>query len=70
MTKPLLLRGGRVIDPSQSMDGAADVLIVNGKIEAIGERVAESASSRDGLETMIANQYRRAQSARELPLYH
>ena len=52
MTKPLLLRGGRVIDPSQSMDGAADVLIVDGKIEAIGERVAESASSRDGLETI------------------
>ena len=52
MTKPLLLRGGRVIDPSQSMDGAADVLIVNGKIEAIRERVAESASSRDGLETI------------------
>src|SRR6478735_1020147 len=52
MTKPLLLRGGRVIDPSQSMDGAADVLIVDGKIEAIGERVAESAASRDGLETI------------------
>jgi dihydroorotase len=52
MTKPLLLRGGRVIDPSQSMDGAADVLIVDGRIEAIGERVADSASSRDGLETI------------------
>lgn len=52
MTKPLMLRGGHVIDPSQSMDGAADVLIVDGKIEAIGARVAESASSRDGLETI------------------
>lgn len=52
MTKPILLRGGRVIDPSQRMDSVADVLIVDGKIEAVGERVANDASGRDGLETI------------------
>jgi dihydroorotase len=52
MTKPILLRGGRVVDPSQRMDSVADVLIVDGKIEAVGERVANDASGRDGLETI------------------
>lgn len=33
----LLLRGGRVIDPSSRLDEVADVLIVDGKIAAIGE---------------------------------
>ncbi|HVX40889.1 MAG TPA: dihydroorotase [Gemmatimonadaceae bacterium] len=48
----VLLRGGRVIDPSQSMDATADVLIVNGAIEAVGPRVANDAKGRDGLETI------------------
>jgi len=33
----LLLKGGRVIDPSQGIDKIADVLIRDGKIEGIGE---------------------------------
>jgi dihydroorotase len=40
----LLLRGGRVLDPSQRLDEIADVLIVDGKIEAIGPRVANDVS--------------------------
>ncbi|HEY7396087.1 MAG TPA: dihydroorotase [Gemmatimonadaceae bacterium] len=52
MTKPILLAGGRVIDPSQSLDGVADVLILDGKIELIGERVANETTNRDGLETI------------------
>lgn len=52
MSRPLLLRGGRVIDPSQSLDQVADVLILDGKIEAVGARVANESSSRDGLETI------------------
>src|SRR5262245_52824506 len=36
----ILLRGGRVIDPSQSIDQTADVLIAGGAIEAVGARVA------------------------------
>ena len=52
MTSAVLLRGGRVIDPSQSLNGVADVLIVDGKIEALGERVANDAAGRHGLETI------------------
>jgi dihydroorotase len=52
MTKSLLLRGGRVIDPSQRLDETADVLIVDGKIEAIGGRLANDTKNRDGLETI------------------
>lgn len=34
--RPLLLRGGRVIDPSRGLDQVADVLIQDGKIAAVG----------------------------------
>ena len=43
MSKLILLRGGRVVDPSQGLDGTADVLIADGKIAAVGPRVAEGA---------------------------
>ena len=33
---PLLLRGGRVIDPSRGFDQTADVLIQDGKVAAVG----------------------------------
>ena len=52
MTKPILLAGGRVLDPSQNIDRVADVLIVDGKVELIGERVANDTKNRDGLETI------------------
>ena len=35
----LLLRGGRVIDPASQLDGAADVLVHDGRIAEIGARV-------------------------------
>jgi dihydroorotase len=34
--KPLLLRGGRVIDPSRNLDDVTDVLIVDGRIAGVG----------------------------------
>jgi len=34
--RPILLEGGRVIDPSRGFDQIADVLIVDGKISAVG----------------------------------
>ena len=34
--QPLLLKGGRVIDPSRSFDQTADVLVQDGKIAAVG----------------------------------
>jgi dihydroorotase len=36
VSRPLLLRGGRVIDPSRGLDEPADVLIQEGKIAAVG----------------------------------
>lgn len=35
----LLIRGGRVIDPSRDSDGQADVYIVGGNIEAVGRNI-------------------------------
>jgi dihydroorotase len=34
--RPLLIRGGRVIDPSRATDETADVLLRDGKVEAVG----------------------------------
>ena len=41
MSKPILLRGGRVLDPSRNVDEIADVLVVDGKIESAGKRVGK-----------------------------
>src|SRR2546423_7023002 len=36
MSNPLLLQGGRVIDPSRDLDQVADVLIQDGKVAGVG----------------------------------
>ncbi len=46
----LLLSGGRVIDPANHFDSIADVLILNGKISAIGKKLSAPA----GVETFAA----------------
>ncbi len=38
--RPVLLRGGRVIDPSQSLDDVADVLMADGKIVGLGSNLS------------------------------
>ena len=43
----ILLKGGRVIDPSQKMDSTCDVLVAEGRIEACGPRVAHEANAPD-----------------------
>jgi dihydroorotase len=45
----VLLRGGRVVDPSQQLDRVLDVLIADGRVAEIGERVEapEQADVRD-----------------------
>ena len=48
MSRALLLRGGRIIDPSQRTDGVGDLLIVDGKVESSGSRI--DAASRDDVE--------------------
>jgi dihydroorotase len=35
----LLIRGGRVVDPSRQTDGLADVLVHDGRIEAVGRNI-------------------------------
>lgn len=40
--RTLLIKGGRVIDPSQDLDQVADVLIAEGKVEALGEMRASA----------------------------
>ena len=52
MTTPaILLRGGRIVDPSQKLDGVGDVLVVNGVIEAVG-RIGDVRRDGDALETI------------------
>jgi len=36
----LLITGGHVVDPANQLDGPADVLIVNGKISAVGKNLS------------------------------
>ncbi len=45
MSGAILLRGGRVVDPSQGMDAVADVLIRDGVIAEIGPRLADGAGA-------------------------
>ena len=44
MQYDLLLRGGRVIDPVQNIDGLFDVAIQDGKIAAVAASILASSS--------------------------
>ncbi len=46
MMRPVVLRGGRIIDPSQGLDCVGDVVLIDGKIEHAGAAVG----SPDGAE--------------------
>ena len=37
--RSVLVRGGRIVDPSQSLDKKGDLLIVDGKVEAISDEI-------------------------------
>jgi dihydroorotase len=39
MSGAILIQGGRVIDPSRGGDGIADVLLSNGRVEAVGRNI-------------------------------
>lgn len=45
MKYSLLIKNGRVIDPSQSIDGLMDVAIANGKIAALSKSIPENDAS-------------------------
>lgn len=46
--RPILLKGGRLLDPSTQRDGVGDLLILDGKIESIDRQI----SGPDGCETI------------------
>jgi dihydroorotase len=48
--RPILIRGGRVIDPSRATDETTDVLLQDGKVEALGRNLG----SPDGAEVIEA----------------
>jgi dihydroorotase len=45
-TYDLLLKGGRVIDPKNGVDGTMDVAIANGKVARLAEGIAEADASK------------------------
>lgn len=47
MSYDLILTGGRVIDPSQSIDGKLDVAFANGKVAAIGPNLASEGHTQE-----------------------
>ncbi len=46
-TTPLLITGGRVIDPASGFDATADVLVAEGLIAAVGQRIAGETPDND-----------------------
>jgi dihydroorotase len=55
-TYDLILKGGRVIDPSQNLDGIADVAFADGKVAAVGKDLKGSAGTevRDVKDTIVS----------------
>jgi dihydroorotase len=50
VTRPILIRGGRVIDPSRRADDIADVYVSDGRIASVGRNIA----GEDGAEVIEA----------------
>ena len=50
MSKSILLRGGRILDPSQRIDTVGDVFVEKGTIASVGDRV--DAGSRDDVDVI------------------
>lgn len=50
--RPLLLRGGRVLDPSQGLDAVGDVLIEDGVVAHAGPGLGEVRRDGDGLDVI------------------
>jgi len=49
LTQPLVLRGGRVLDPASGLDETADVVIEKGRIRSIGRGAGDELASRSGV---------------------
>ena len=50
MTKRIILSGGRVIDPSQNLDETTDLVVVDGKIDAVGRGLKPTAENAENAE--------------------
>jgi dihydroorotase len=46
MSRKLLFKGGRVVDPSQKLDGIRDVLVVDGKVAEVGKGLTAAEDAR------------------------
>ncbi len=51
----IVLRGGRVLDPSQGFDETADVVIEAGRIKAVGRDAGAGYSDGDGVRVVDAS---------------
>ncbi|HVF58439.1 MAG TPA: dihydroorotase [Thermoanaerobaculia bacterium] len=51
MSRPLLVAGGRLVDPSQGLDGRFDLLLEDGKVSRVEERL----EAPEGAETLDAS---------------
>jgi formylmethanofuran dehydrogenase subunit A len=60
----LVLRGGRVIDPSQNLDGIADVVFADGKVKAAGRDAphGRDAEVRDAKGLIVTSTRRRSRA--------
>jgi len=45
--RPVLIRGGRVVDPSQGLDEVLDLLLVNGAVSSLSKNVGPAADARE-----------------------
>jgi len=45
ISRPLLIRGGRVVDPSQGLDNILDLLLVNGAVSSLVENAGPTADA-------------------------
>ena len=46
-SRPLLIRGGRIVDPSQGLDGILDLLLVNGAVFSVVENAGPAVDARE-----------------------
>ena len=46
-TRPLLIRGGRVVDPSQGLDEVLDLLLVNEAVFSLVENAGPAVDARE-----------------------
>lgn len=54
MMKSLIVKGGRVVDPANSVDDILDIMVSEGKIQAVGKGLADKTDGRKDIEVLDA----------------